>query len=623
MELFAPEIDEIRRKIDADDLDGARERLSTIDARGMHSNELHKQLASIAEELGMSERIVLELNLAYRDAPEDLGSLKRLAVVRRDAGQFEKAEKCLRQVLQKNPADTEAMRELGAVLEEGGNLAAAREVYRQALDIAPDESLRKALKALERLGHEQPSPDEENETAGAVPDEAQLVRFLSLFSGREGAYSRQWVTPMGECGYTPIHEPFTIQVAKNHLIGSYTVGLYQLRVDNTITFIAFDLDVPKSMVAKIATDRKAFDAAMKMIHGATCRVVEACAALSIPAYIEDSGQKGRHVWIFLDEPIPARLGRNFALTLLSRVSGLPPQVNVEIFPKQTVVKSDGLGNLIKLPLGIHRKTGRKGVFVDQEGKEYGDQWSYLFSIRKAPREAILAAITESPPDGASGVRTRHADPSIREEDQAPRHVFPAAQEYDPERDEELQYILLRCPVLRSLVEKANARQDLTSDEILVLTHSLGHIRYGPDAVNSILQRSAAVNESLFLKSRLKGNPISCPRIRSRVPSVSGSVDCNCQFDPRTNMYPTPLLHLQSMERGNLAVTMDSLNFQILVQDFLKAKRNLAQLEELVARYQERLGKVFEDAGCDEIQTPFGKLRKQTGVSGAPTFSLSV
>ena len=57
--------------------------------------------------------------------------------------------------------------------------------------------------------------------------------FEALFSGREGVYARQWARPSGEGGYTPVHEPLTPAVIRNHLLGTFTAGLYPIRLDGT------------------------------------------------------------------------------------------------------------------------------------------------------------------------------------------------------------------------------------------------------------------------------------------------------------------------------------------------------------------------------------------------------
>lgn len=56
-------------------------------------------------------------------------------------------------------------------------------------------------------------------------------------------------------------------------------------------------------------------------------------------------------------------------------------------------------------------------------------------------------------------------------------------------------------------------RQLSHPEQLVLTHSLGHVEGGPQAVNYLLAQCVDVGPEKFMKSRLKGNPVSCPSIR--------------------------------------------------------------------------------------------------------------
>jgi hypothetical protein len=83
--------------------------------------------------------------------------------------------------------------------------------------------------------------------------------------------------------------------------------------------------------------------------------------LGVPAmYLgtEFSGKKGYHLWLPLQEPRPShelrRVGRA-ALTLAG--------VSCEVYPKQDEVRD--LGNLVKLPGGVHQVSGRRNDFIDQ------------------------------------------------------------------------------------------------------------------------------------------------------------------------------------------------------------------------------------------------------------------
>lgn len=618
----------------------AAEILQRIDSKEVRDAAVHRAIADLCEEVGLIDRLVLELNLAVRDAPGEVDVLKRLAVVHLDGGSLERAARCWRRVIELRPDDAEAYRELGSVLEEMRDVEAARELYRQALEATGAGEFRGLLKALE-LPKAPPEPSEK-ESAGPLllPTDAQLVRFLTLFSGREGVYARQWYSPTGESGYTPIREPLTVAVARNHLLGNHTVGVYPLRVDDTVNFVAFDIDVPKYILSRSISDAVLWEKAIRAVHQVARRLMDAGAAHGILVYLEDSGFKGRHAWVFLEQPLPAKVARRFAALLAAQLGPPPSEVNLELFPKQTAVRGEGLGNLIKLPLGVHRRTGRRSLFLTAQGEPLPDPLGFLEEIKAIPKRDVFAFLQRVSPTpeirpevpGAAG-RVERAGEAARKpqaeasEDQPPWEARAVAEEYDLERDEEVQYLMLQCEVLRHLIEKANQHQELSGEEQIVLTFSLGHLEHGVEAVNALLHRSLTAPESAFLKSRLRGNPISCPKVRSRIPQVTSRVGCKCNFGHQPNTYPNPLLHLQSLRRGEgggaIGQGIDSLQFQTLIQEYLRARRQLTEVQVLLEKYQNRLDEYFGQAGIEALQTSFGNLRRTAAPDGSTSYTLEI
>jgi hypothetical protein len=286
------------------------------------------------------------------------------------------------------------------------------------------------------------------------------------------------------------------------------------------------------------------------------RLFRRLAALDMPPLMEDSGYKGRHLWLFFDVPEPARVVHQFGSLLLRTFDIRTPDIQIEFFPKQASA-GGGLGNLIKLPLGIHRRTGRRSRFLQPDGTPEPDPFGALRRQPRVSRERLHAAIVglkhEAPApvlvetgrdeaDAEGERRSRTAAP-------APPAPPPAWTAADFETNREIAHLLARCPVLEALKSKVEKHRRLTHDEQVVLMHALGHSGSGVLAVNYLLDACVDTPAGARLQTPLSGNPISCPKIRKRIPAITASVPCNCDFSFAPDRYPTPRLHLMTLTKG--------------------------------------------------------------------------
>ena len=160
------------------------------------------------------------------------------------------------------------------------------------------------------------------------------VQQLKQLVGNPMAYAVQWVA--GD-GYTPVREPLTNYVLHQHLAGNMTIGTYIVSDDSAKTLV-FDIDVPGVLMDPALDDAMRVRSALKELG-----IPERCVG------IEFSGSKGYHVWVVMQSWVSASSLRRLGRAALS-ASG----VECEVFPKQS--KASDLGNLVKLPYGLHRKT---------------------------------------------------------------------------------------------------------------------------------------------------------------------------------------------------------------------------------------------------------------------------
>ncbi len=149
-----------------------------------------------------------------------------------------------------------------------------------------------------------------------------------LFIHRRDAYAIQ--TDGGD--YAKVDGMITDDLLRQHLLGDTTIGVYQVN-NGTVKWICYDIDDHNG-------DGDMFD---------LLRVMLCLGERGIQFYVEESGSPNSyHVWVFVEEA-PVEDAYVFARSLIKGI-------DVEVFPKQR--KPKPYGNLVKLPLGLNRKTGR-------------------------------------------------------------------------------------------------------------------------------------------------------------------------------------------------------------------------------------------------------------------------
>jgi len=129
----------------------------------------------------------------------------------------------------------------------------------------------------------------------------------------------------------------------SHLRGEITLGIYVLNKDSQTSIATVDADSEKTWSQLVS-------------------LANSLSSEKIPTYLENS-RRGGHLWFFFSQPITGKGARYFANNILDA-----HQIkNVEVFPKQDEI-GNGLGSLIRLPFGVHRRTGRRYGFYGSDYK---------------------------------------------------------------------------------------------------------------------------------------------------------------------------------------------------------------------------------------------------------------
>ena len=348
----------------------------------------HTDWALLCEEAGLLPLAFREFQLALRDNPNDPIAGFRLAQHYRERGDTGRAAGLLERLLQVHPAHEDWLALYVDVLHEDGALPRIRAALDRAVQagLAPE-------RAAELGRHGAPAEEEAEEETTLAPSDADCVRFQGLFAGREDVHARQWARAGGEGGYSPVHEPLTPAVVRNHLLGTYTVGVYPIRLDGAVYVLRPRSGYRQGRPGTGADATGSGTLAARLCPRRGLAPARCLRELAFVPVLEDSGFKGRHLWVFLEQPEPAEvlhlLGR---LLLAWQQPHLAQGLHLEFFPKQAARTGKGLGNLIKLPLGIHRRTGRRAALTRWHRQAPASAPRRPAPVVRAPQKSLHAAI---------------------------------------------------------------------------------------------------------------------------------------------------------------------------------------------------------------------------------------
>lgn len=198
--------------------------------------------------------------------------------------------------------------------------------------------------------------------------EKYLHQYVELFCHRRDIHARQ--QPDGR--YFLIREPISLDLVRRHLQGGITCGWYALQEDNTVRWAVLDADEENGLTV--------LSNAWQLLN-----------ELGLSSYLENS-RRGGHLWLF-SEPMPAIVPRR----LLRRVIEHLDIGGMEVFPKQDELIEDGVGSLVRGPLGRHRRSDKRYSFLDAVtlkpvGRSLNAQLDHLMEVRVNSRGKVAEAL---------------------------------------------------------------------------------------------------------------------------------------------------------------------------------------------------------------------------------------
>jgi len=360
--------------------------------------------------------------------------------------------------------------------------------------------------------------------AGSVPTPGSVVShfspeekvrlFWSLFAGREDVFPRRFESrKSGRSGYQPACKnewragvcfkpkvkcakcghrefiPVSDEVVRQHLSGKdaagkpFVMGTYPLMEDETCSFLAVDFDKSEWQADALA-------------------YLDACDGLEVSAYLERSRSgNGGHVWLFFDQPIPARLARKLGSFILTKAMNARPELGFDsydrFFPNQDRMPSGGFGNLIALPLQKAARAEGNSVFVDRMLNPLSDQWAFLSKVRKIQKGRVVELVKEAERDDL--VLGVHAAPD--EDDRQPWLMPPS----------------------RSVLGKISGKRPALIELVLGNQVYVPKTEISPSLRNAVLRLAAFRNPEFYKAQAMRMPVFDKPRIIACAEEFSGHI----------------------------------------------------------------------------------------------------
>lgn len=372
--------------------------------------------------------------------------------------------------------------------------------------------------------------------------------YSQFFVNRTDIYAVQSATGAYSTHYS--------ELTRGILFGKETVGLYQLNAENKIKWAVFDFDIAKEKSKEDPNfNFEAWKPKLQDQIRILSRVLE---KEGIPHYIEFSGYRGYHVWIFFKELVDAGSVRNWLLGLKEKMEWVDSNIELEIFPKQDQIEKNdgeyGLGSLVKAPLQTHKQSGKKSFFVDRDFIEIDGLPDIKFCEVDKIKHYELERNVEKKGTGGNAKQVMAGTSGSGVNYPHPENIAKMGK---------------YCSQLKAIVLKADTEQKLDNDDRVIVAN-LGRFfdEKGQEWIHDIISKTKNYDKDKtdYHINSLTGSPIKCETIRKTAQEKDPT---NNLCDGCPNRWATPISFGYTKIPQHYAATQDIIEKKYLPAVFTK------------------------------------------------------
>lgn len=446
-------------------------------------------------------------------------------------------------------------------------------------------------------------------------------KMLKLFVGREDIFAKETLDDHRGRKTETDPRPLTENIMKEHLTGKITADTYVQRPNSTVRFIVYDVDISKRILLQYGSDSEAMKGYLQKALDQTVRIKTELSHMGIQSYIEYSGSRGYHLWIFLTEWIPTRYA-NMLNDIIETKVQKDDDVQIDFYPNKTRIKDGRYGQAIKIPYGIHAKSGKRSYFLDEGGHPVMEIDSFVDGAGKTALSDIKKVLA-STADPVEGLEKKEVDSDLS-----------AFGDIEPE----ITKVLENCNLMRYLCQKSVKTGYLTHFERLTVLYVFGHIgEEGRNFIHKVmsftLNYKHGVTEHFISKRPEK--PVSCVKLRDQYKQQTAEFGCSCVFKKDKNCYPSPVLHAISFSPDTrVQVTLPAsrtlskekenrvkaeMNIHTKAQELagkiLECKKQRRSIDRDISKLEKELGSIFDAQGIDSLELQIGLLTRRRTDNG--------